>query len=351
MIKLIDNKNFNKIIDNKQVNLFTLKNENGMACQVTNFGGRIVSLWVEGKDGNFDDVVLGYESIDDYLSSDGQYYGAIIGRFANRIENGRFNIEDAVYNLFKSNEPNHLHGGKSGYNNKVWDAKQVSNTQLELSYISVDGEEGYPGNLSVKATFTLKKDNSIEIKYTATTDKTTPVNLSHHSFFNLNGIENQSILEHQLKIHAGYYTPINNNGIPTGNIESVKNTPLDFTKLKPIGKHINDTHLQLKHGSGYDHNFVLDGNGLKLAAQVIDPKSGRIMDVITNEPGLQFYTSNFLNGKDIGKENTPFNYRCSFCLETQHYPNSPNQLNFPTTLLPPKETYNSICIYKFSLTK
>lgn len=350
-MNLIDKNNFTKRINGKSVYLFTLQNNNGTVCEITNYGGRIVSLWVVDKYGDFDDVVLGYNSIEDYLKSDGQYYGAIIGRYANRIANGKFNLGGDTYSLIKNNGPNHLHGGDKGFNNKVWDANQVSSTQLELAYLSVDGEEGYPGNLNVKVTYTLNDDNGLEVAYWATTDKTTLVNLTNHSFFNLNGISENPINDHLLKIYANQYTTLGANGIPTGEITSVKNSPLDFTKLTPIGKHINSSHEQIKLGSGYDHNYVLDGSGLKLAARVEEPLSGRVMEVITNEPGMQLYTSNFLNGLDVGKGDVPFAYRASFCLETQHFPNSPNQLNFPSTILQPTQTYNSVCIYKFSVNK
>ena len=347
----INKNNFKNQINGKQVDLFKLQNSNGTFCEITNYGGRIVSLWIADKKGDFDDVVLGYNSIEGYLKSDGQYYGAIIGRYANRIANGEFTLGEDTYHLNKNNGPNHLHGGEEGFNNKVWDANQVSSSKLELTYLSIDGEEGYPGNLNVKVTYTLNNDNGLEIKYSATTDKPTPVNLTNHSFFNLKGNSADSIENHLLQMRAKEYTVLGKHGIPTGDICSVDNSPLNFTKLTPIGKYINDKHEQIKLGSGYDHNYIIEGTGLKLAARVEEPISGRVMEVITTEPGIQLYSSNFLNGIDIGKNEMPFNYRASFCLETQHYPNSPNQLNFPSTILLPNETYNSICIYKFSVKK
>ena len=350
-MNVVNRESFNKLINGKQVSLFKLQNNNGAFCEITNYGGRIVSLWVADKHGDFNDVVLGYHSIDDYLNSDGQYYGAIVGRYANRIANGEFTLEGNTYTLFKNNGPNHLHGGEVGFNNKVWEANQVSDTKLELAYLSVDGEAGYPGSLNVKVCYTLNDDNGLEIEYTATTNKATPVNLTNHAFFNLNGINGNSIHNHLLQIHANRYTTLGAHGIPTGEIASVKNTPLDFTELTPIGKHIDSDHEQIKLGNGYDHNYVLNGTGLKLAARVEEPISGRILEVITNEPGIQLYTSNFLNGTDIGKDGVPFDYRASFCLETQHFPNSPNQENFPSTILHPNETYRSVCIYQFSVNK
>lgn len=351
-MKLINKAYFETQIDEKSVSLYTLKNSKGMACQITNYGCRVVNLWVKDKQGDFDDIVLGYNCIEDYLKSKNEYYGALIGRFGNRIANGTFSINNTTYNLAKNDGPNNLHSGPKGFHNKVWHAKQTSNSQLELNYISVDGEEGFPGNLSVKVIYTLSEDNALEIEYSATTDKVTHVNLTHHSFFNLSGITHEKTIENNLlQIHANKYTPLGEHGIPTGEIASIENTPLDFRKVKPIGKSINDDHEQIKLGNGYDHNYVLNGKGLRQVAKVEDPFSGRVMDVITNEPGMQFYSCNFLNGEDIGKEGIAFKYRSAFCLETQHFPNTPNQLNFPSTLLNPDAIYKSKCIYKFGVNK
>jgi len=329
-MKLINKDNFNTKINDKQVDLYTLKNSKGMVCQITNFGGRVVNLWVPDRHGNLDDVVLGYNTIDGYLKSNEKYFGAIIGRFGNRIANSKFSIDTTVYNLTKNDGKNSLHSGSSGFHNQVWEAKQLSDSQLELKYVSIDGEEGFPGNLSVKVVYSLSNENALEIQYFATTDKTTHVNLTHHSYFNLNGVTDDKAIEaYLLQINASKYTPLGLNGIPTGEVTSLENTPLDFKKPKLIGENINANHEQIKLGHGYDHNYIIDGSGLRLAARVEDPFSGRIMEVITNEPGMQFYSSNFLNGKDIGKDSLPYNYRSAFCLETQHYPNAPNQLNFP----------------------
>ncbi|PIQ49181.1 MAG: galactose-1-epimerase [Cytophagales bacterium CG12_big_fil_rev_8_21_14_0_65_40_12] len=348
-VKLINRQNFESQIDGKKVDLFTLKNKNGLAAQITNYGGRVVSLWVPDKDGNFEDIVLGYESPEGYLQSNEIYFGALIGRYGNRIANGKFTLNDTTFTLATNNDDNHLHGGKNGFNNVVWDAKQISDSELELKYLSKDGEEGYPGNLNVTVVYKLTDNNELEINYVATTDKATPVNLTHHSFFNLHGAGKGSINDHMLQINAANYTPIVAGLIPTGSIESVKNTPFDFTAPTPIGEHVNDDNEQLKYGFGYDHNFVLDGSGLRVAAIIFEPKSGRKMEVITDEPGLQFYGGNFLDGNDIGKEGLPYEYRTAFCLETQHFPDSPNQENFPSTILNEGQNYTSTCIYRFSI--
>ncbi|WP_345277050.1 aldose epimerase family protein [Litoribaculum gwangyangense] len=348
-LKLIEEENFKRIIDNKQVNLFTLKNKNGLTAQITNYGGRIVSLWVPDKHGDFDDIVLGYESIEQYLQPKGRYFGALIGRYANRIAKGRFTLYDSIYTLTINNGDNHLHGGQKGFHNVVWSANKLSDKELKLEYLSTDGEEGYPGNLNVTVIYKLNDDNELEINYTATTDRPTHINLSQHSFFNLFGAGKGSINSHLLQINAAYFTPIDEELIPTGQIEEVKSTPFDFTNIKPMGKDIDADNQQLKFGSGYDHNFVLEGSGLRVAAKVFEPNSGRVMEVITNEPGLQFYGGNFLDERNVGKENLTYGYRTAFCLETQHFPNGPNETSFPSTLLDPDDEYHSTCIYKFSI--
>lgn len=349
-IKLIEDKNFENVINGKQTNLFTLKNSKGMVCQITNYGGRIVNLWVPDKDGVYDDVVLGYETLGEYVEK-GRYYGALIGRYGNRIAAGKFHLDNMEYVLETNNGPNHLHGGNIGYNHVVWDARQISNSELALSYLSVDGEEGYPGNLNIKVTYLLTEDNSLKISYSATTDQATPVNLTSHSFFNLNGAGKGSINDHILQINASNFTPVVEGLIPTGEIAPVRNTPFDFTIPTAIGARIDQESEQFVFGLGYDHNFVLDGDGLRVAAKVEEPTSGRVMEVLTDEPGLQFYGGNFLNGEDIGKGNLSYEYREAFCLETQHFPDSPNHPNFPSTILTPGETYSSTCIYKFSIHK
>lgn len=347
----IEDKNFKTNIKGKFVDLYTLKNNNGLTTQITNYGGRVVSLWVPDNNGDFEDIVLGYESIEGYLNSNEIYFGALIGRYGNRIEKGRFMLNDSVYKLATNNGENHLHGGINGFNNVVWDAKKLSVSELELTYLSKDGEEGYPGNLNVKVIYSLTDNNELAIKYEATTDKATPVNLTHHSYFNLQGAGKGTINNHLLQINASHFTPIEEDLIPIGELKHVKNTPFDFTKPTEIGKCVDVDSNQIKFGLGYDHNFVLDGTGLRVVAKVEEPISGRVMEVITNEPGMQFYTGNFLNGNDIGKGNLPYKYREAFCLETQHFPNSPNQTNFPSTILNPEDSYESTCIYKFSIKK
>ncbi|RIJ46455.1 galactose mutarotase [Maribellus luteus] len=348
--ELISRQNFEGSINGKEVDLFTLTNQNGLVMQITNFGGRIVSLWVPDKEGNYEDIVLGYETLEGYLESNEIYFGALIGRYSNRIANGKFTLNDTTYVLAKNNDNHHLHGGKTGFNDVVWDAHQISGSELILKHLSKDGEEGYPGNLTVKVIYKLTSRNELKINYVANSDKATPINLTHHSFFNLHGAGKGTINDHILQINSTQYTPVKDGLIPTGCIESVKNTPFDFTKPTLIGEQLDRNNQQIKYGLGYDHNFVLCGSGLKQAAVIFDPVSGRKMEVITDEPGLQFYGGNFLNGKDVGKGGLPYNFRTAFCLETQHFPDSPNQEHFPTTILLKGQTYTSTCIYKFSVT-
>ena len=330
------------------MSLYTLRNENAMLCQITNYGGRVVSLWTKDKNGVFDDIVLGFDSIDAYLNAHEKYFGAAIGRYANRIANGRFAIAEKTFFLAKKNDNNHLHDRNKGFHAVVWNTKQISDTKLILTYLSKNGEEGYQGNVNIRLEYELTNDNALKISYSATSDKTTPINLTHHSFFNLKGAGNGDICEHFLQIEADFYLPIDEESIPTGEITSVKNGIFDFRKAKKIGKHISEKRQQVIFGNGYDHTFVLNGNGLRSVAKVIEPIFGRTMEVITDEIGMQFYSGNFLNGKDIGKNNKPYNFRSAFCLETQHFPNSPNQDNFPTTLLNVGKTYQHTCIYKFN---
>lgn len=334
----------------KKVALFTLKNSRGTVAQITNYGGKVVSLWVADKNGTFDDVVLGYDQINGYLTAKEKYFGALVGRYGNRIGNGKFKLEGKEYTLATNNGENHLHGGNKGYDAVVWDAKQLNEQTLELKYLSKHLEEGYPGNLSIKVIYELTNTNELKIEYWATTDQSTVVNLTHHSFFNLKGTGKGDINDHLLQINAANYTPVDVGLIPTGNIETVTNTPLDFQKLTEIGKRVNNDFEQLKFGLGYDHNWVLNQNkkGLNYAAIIIEPTSGRAMEIYTNEPGLQFYGGNFLDGSIIGKRGITYKHREAFCLETQHFPDSPNKKNFPSTLLKPGEAYYSICIYKFS---
>jgi aldose 1-epimerase len=344
---------FDTIVDGKKTALYFLKNKNGMEAAITNYGGKVVSLIAPDRDGKMADVVLGFSSIHAYLNANGPYFGALIGRYGNRIAKGRFTLDGKDYQLATNNNGiNHLHGGKKGFNAVVWDAKQISSQILELTYLSVDGEEGYPGNLQVKVTYTLTDNNELQITYTATTDKATVINLTHHSFFNLQGEGNGTVNDHLLTIYADKYTPIDSGLIPTGEIADVAGTPFDFRKPKAIKQDINTPNQQLEYAKGYDHNFVLNANdkvknGLTLAAQIEEPLSGRVMEVWTNEPGMQFYGGNFLNGNDTGKSGKAYLYRSAFCLETQHFPDSPNEAKFPTTVLRPGETYQSTCVYHF----
>lgn len=352
-ITLLKKSDFNKVIDGKQVNLFTLKNRSGMITEITNYGGKVVSLWTPDKKGHYEDIVLGYSNISDYLSSKEKYFGALIGRYGNRIAKGKFSLNGKEYDLANNNGPNHLHGGNNGYESVVWDAKQVDNQTLELRYVSKNLEEGYPGNLTIKVVYRLTDNNELKIEYWATTDAPTVVNLTHHSFFNLKGTGNGTINNHLLQINAPYYTPVDDGLIPTGEIATVENSPFDFQKTIAIGERVDTENQQLKYGLGYDHNYVLNQKlqGLNYAAKIIEPISGRTMEVYTNEPGLQFYGGNFLNGTEVGKNRKAYEYRTAFCLETQHFPDSPNNTHFPSTTLNPGEKYYSICIYKFSVSK
>ena len=348
---LIDANTFKTEHEGKTVELFTLRNENGVVVQITNYGGRIISIWTPDKNGNFADVVIGYETLAEYLKSNEIYYGTLIGRYGNRIANGKFTLNDSVYTLATNNGKNHLHGGVKGFNNVVWDAKQPDALTLELTYLSVDGEEGYPGNLNVKVVYRLTSENELKVEYWATTDKPTPVNLTQHSFFNLKGAGSGDVNDHLMMINAEGYTPVDSTLIPTGEIATVEGTPFDFRKPVAIGARVNDDNQQLKYGGGYDHNFVLNKaeTGLNYAAKVVEPLSGRTLEAFTNEPGLQFYGGNFMKGKDSGKGGNVFGYRGAFCLETQHFPDSPNKPQFPSTVLNPGQEYYSICVYKFGI--
>lgn len=331
--------------------LFNIKNKNGIIARITNYGGRIVNLFTPDKSGHFEDIVLGYDNPEAYLDSNEKYYGALIGRYGNRIGQAKFSIGDRTYFLEKNNGKNSLHGGGKGFNNVYWDVDQLDEQTLELKYVSKDMEEGFPGNLSVRVVYRLTDNNELKIEYFASTDKPTIVNLTHHSFFNLNGDFRETINNHILQIAADFYTPVDDGLIPIGEIAPVDGTPFDFRKPIAIGERIENDHEQLKFGRGYDHNWVLDAaeenKGLCFAAKVTEPVSGRVMEVFTNEPGIQFYGGNFLNGKDVGKGGIPYQYRTAFCLETQHFPDSPNKKNFPKTILKPDEEYYSICIYRF----
>lgn len=344
---------FSKTVDGKQVDLYFLKNKNEVKAAITNYGGRIVSLWVPDKNQTMIDVTLGYDNLDSYQKPSDPYFGALIGRYGNRIAKGAFTLDSQQYKLDINNGVNTLHGGKTGFSARVWDARQIDEKSLELTYVSKDGEEGYPGNLTCKVIYTLTDDNELKIQYSATTDKRTVINLTNHAYFNLNGEGSGTINDHLLQINANRFTPVDTTLIPTGKLMNVAGTPFDFRKLTPIGSRLNAAHEQLKNGKGYDHNFVLNGapNAMKKAATAIGDKSGIQMDVSTTEPGVQFYGGNFLNDNTIGKGGKVYGQRTGFCLETQHFPDSPNQPSFPSTVLNPGDEYTSTTIYKFSVKK
>lgn len=335
-----------------QLQLYTVQNKNGLRMTVTNFGGRIVSLWVPDKKGKLGDIVLGYDSLEEYLTGN-PYYGALIGRYGNRIARGKFTIDGVSYQLATNDSLNALHGGPMGFHNVFWKVQPVMKDTtvqaLQLTYHSVDGEEGYPGNLDVKVIYTLNDLNELIIDYEATTDEATILNLTHHSFFNLAGAGNGNILDHELTINASGFTPIDATLIPTGEIRPVAKTPFDFTQPHKIGERIGKDDEQLKNAKGYDHNWVLNTKpgDFSLAATVREPLSGRVMEVWTSEPGLQFYSGNFLTAAEVGKGGKVYDFRTGFCLEAQHFPDSPNKSNFPNTVLRPGEVYTQRTVYKF----
>ena len=345
-----------KTEDFDSIQLYTLTNASGMTIKVTNYGAIITSIIVPDRTGKMADVALGYDKVEAYMNAvDRPYFGAIVGRYGNRIAKGAFTINGEKYSLALNNAPNHLHGGIIGFDKVVWDAKPAQiegGNALELSYLAKDKEEGYPGNLQIKITYTLTNDNILKVDYLATTDKATPVNLTQHSYFNLKGEGEGTILDHELMINAKSYTPIDAGSIPTGEIAAVAGTPFDFTTPKKIGRDIGQQNEQLQFGIGYDHNFVLDKAGndgaMTFAARVYEPSSGRMLEVATTEPGIQFYCGNFLDGRLKGKAGKAYVHRGGLCLETQHYPDSPNQPNFPSTILKPSETYKTSTTFKFS---
>ena len=345
-----DSLKYNTTIDGKSVTLYTLKNSNGAMVTITNYGGRIVSLLVPDKNDKLIDVVLGYDSIGAYRKKGEPFFGALIGRFGNRIGKGKFVLDGKQYTLQLNDGPNTLHGGTDGFYSKVWEAKQLDGKKIELTYVSKDGEAGYPGKLDVKVVYSLTDDNALQIDYTATTDKTTVVNLTNHAYFNLNGEGNKSILDLELSIAADSITPVDSTLIPTGQLLAVAGTAFDFNKAKTIGKSIEETNEQLKYGKGYDHNFALNKHDAKTpVATVKSTSTGIKMEVYTTEPGLQFYSGNFLTGADKdGKGLKSYPFRSAICLETQHFPDAPNHPNFASTTLKPGETYKTSTTYKFS---
>ncbi len=337
--------------DGRPVNLYTLTNSHGVEVHAMNYGGIIVSIRVPDRKGQMADVVLGHETMEGYIPNP-PYFGAIVGRYANRIANGQFTLDGKTYTLPKNDGPNTLHGGTTRtFDKVVWDAEPLKGkTGVAFSYLSKDGEEGFPGNLKVKVTYTLTDANELILDYEATTDKATPINVSQHSYFNLKGEGNGDILDHEILLNADKFTPVDKNLIPTGELRPVKGTPFDFTTSTKIGSRIDDSYEQLQLGHGYDHNFVINrkGSGLELAARVYEPTTGRVLEVSTTQPGVQFYTGNFLDGTVTGKNGHVYKRRYGFCLETQHFPDSPNHPDFPNTILKPGETFHQKTVFKFS---
>ncbi|HTY89355.1 MAG TPA: aldose epimerase family protein [Candidatus Acidoferrum sp.] len=342
------------------IEIYTLRNSRGMTARILTYGGIVQTLKVPDKNGNLDDVVLGYDNLEGYLTNS-PYFGALIGRYGNRIGGAKFKLDGNLYTLATNNGPNSLHGGIQGFDKVVWKAKPLltpDGPALELTYVSKDGEEGFPGTLKVKAVYTLTENNELHLDFTAATDRPTVCNLTHHSYFNLRGQGNGDILGHEVYINADKFTPVDKDLIPTGELKPVEGTPFDFRKPTAIGARINDPDQQLKYGPGYDHNWVinkpLDKDGkpildkFSLQARVYEPTSGRVMEVWSSEPGLQFYAGNFLDGSIVGKEGKAYPHRSGFCMEPQHYPDSPNKPMFPSVVLRPGETYQTTIVYRFS---
>ena len=344
---------FGRTADGRVVELITLRNLNGVEARVVTYGGIIVSLQTPDRDGALDDIVLGFETLQPYLDGS-PYFGSIIGRYGNRIANGRFTLDGTEYQLATNDGPNHLHGGVTGWDKVVWAAEPFQNAEgvgVVLRYTSADGEEGYPGRVSAEVTYTLTDANELRVDYLATTDAPTVINLTQHSYFNLAGSRADDILGHELMINADRYTPVDGTLIPTGELAPVEGTPFDFRQLTAIGARIGEDHVQLVRGRGYDHNWVLSrsGDGLMPAARVVEPVTGRTLEIATTEPGLQFYAGNFLDGTITGKGGRVYGHRSGFCLETQHFPDSPNHENFPSTVLRPGEEYRSQTVFRFGV--
>lgn len=351
--KLINTAAFEREYKSKQISLYTLQSGSGISMQVSNFGGRIVSLWTPDKNGNLEDIVLGRKTIEEYLNPVGErYLGSVIGRYGNRIAKGQFSLDGIKYNVPINNNGQALHGGIEAFDVKVWNVDEVSDHQIQMSYLSVDGEEGYPGNLEIKMVYTLTPDNELKIEYRATTDKSTVVNLTHHSYFNLKGEGKGTAMDHLLQINANRFVPIDEVSIPKAEIISVDDTPFDFRIQRSIGEGIEQEHEQLKNGAGYDHCWVLEkksNSEIELAAVVYEPSTGRQMEVYTDQPGIQFYAGNWFDGSGMGKYGKTHNKREGIALETQKYPDSPNRPDFTSTRLNPSEEYTHVCVYKFSV--
>jgi aldose 1-epimerase len=331
------------------VSIYTMTNRSGMEVRIINYGGVVVSIKAADRAGKMADVTLGFDSLEGYLKEN-PYFGALIGRYGNRIGGAKFTLNGKQYTLAKNNGENSLHGGTRGFDKRLWKAKEAGDNALELTYVSKDGEEGYPGTLTATVRYTLTDANELKIDYTATTDKDTVLNLTNHTYFNLAGQGLGDILQHQMMLNASRFTPVDSGLIPTGELKKVDATPFDFRKPTAIGARIGQNDQQLKLGKGYDHNWVLDAaaQGMTKAAEVYEPKSGRVMEVFTKEPGIQFYTGNFLDGTLSGKAGKVYKFRYGFCLETQHFPDSPNKPSFPSTLLRPGQKYQTTTVYKFS---
>ncbi|WP_026729578.1 aldose epimerase family protein [Flavobacterium denitrificans] len=348
---VLETKNFDTIIDGKKVGLYWIENK-GIKAAFTNYGGRLIGLWVNDKNGKPTDVVVGMNSAKGFKTSTEPYFGATIGRVGNRIGKGKFTLEGKQYQVPLNNGKNALHGGVKGFQDVVWNAEKTDGKTLVFTYVSPDGEQGFPGNLSVKVTYTITDDNSVKMEYEATTDKTTLVNLTNHAFFNLNGEGSGTILNHELQIYANEFTPVDEGLIPSGELKSVKNTVFDFTSKHTIGERIETKDEQLKFGKGYDHNYVLNGtkkNGLNHAATISGDKSGIVLDIFTEEPGLQFYSGNFMQSKNTFKSGSKDDFRTAFALETQHFPDAPNQPKFAPIVLKPGGKYHTVSYYQFSV--
>jgi len=342
---------FGKLADGRKVELYTLTNANGARARIMTYGAIVVSLEMPDRNGKLDDVTLGFDNLEGYLAGH-PYFGAVVGRYGNRIGKAQFVLNGLTYRLAKNDGENHLHGGVKGFDKVLWKAEPVEQTNavgVKLSYLSKDGEENYPGNLACTVVYTLTNDDELKISYEATTDKPTVVNLTHHSYFNLAGQGKCDILSHKLMLNADRFTPVGAGLIPTGELKSVKATPMDFTRATAIGARINQDDEQLKLGGGYDHNWVLNKNddSLTLAAKVYEPTSGRVMEVYTTEPGIQFYSGNFLDGTITGKCGRVYKHRYGLCLETQHFPDSPNKPDFPSVILEPGQKYTHLTVHKF----
>ena len=349
----IDKIQFGETMDGTSVDQFILSNNNGMEIRIITYGGIITSWTAPDKNGNYKDIVLGYNTLAEY-EAETPYFGALIGRYGNRIAKGKFSLDNQEYTLAVNNGVNHLHGGLKGFDKVVWDAKTIisdSTVSLELSYLSKDMEEGYPGNLETKVTYTLNNEDELSVSYEATTDKPTIVNLTQHSYFNLTADFNKDILGHELVINADSFLPVDKTLIPTGEFRDVTGTPFDFKTSKTIGTHIDNENIQLKNGLGYDHCWVLNDqdNGVRFVASAYEPISGRLLEVFSDEPGIQFYSGNFLDGTLPSKNKGMYQHRTGFCLETQHYPNSPNQENFTSVILKPGEKYKSKTVFRLAI--